>query len=367
MGVHPYSFRVIHISEIGQRVVMVYPEFDVVLYHGGCPDGIVGAWCFWTITTKADRDASKLFRGVRHGSLPPYELLAGKKVVIVDFCYPLEEMKDIARVADHLTVLDHHDTAMRAIEKLEGENVTKVFDMARSGAQIAWDYVNPASTIRPWFVEIVADRDLWKWEIPHSREYGTALHHGDWYRFDSIEALNSMTPEQTEDVKTLLLTQGTLLKSMEEKKVRICVRYSQLVEFEGYRVRLGHIDSDYRSAAGNSLNEKGDCDFAATWRYVYEVDQWWISVRAPKDCPIAVNKLCEKYGGGGHPAACGFAIHGHRSTDIDTALAKGGLRDYFVPLTEVQRIGSVPLTEVPESIKELQQKEATESDPLPSQ
>lgn len=320
-------------------------DTDVVLYHGGCPDGIMGAWCFWT--TLADTK-NNLFRGVRHGSHPPYEILVGKNVAIVDFCYPLEEMRDIARVVNHLTVLDHHDTAMRDIEDLEGDNITKIFDMKRSGAQIAWDYINPTLTDeRPWFVEIVADRDLWKWEIPNSREYGTALHHGDWYRFESIEALHIMTRQQTEEVKALLLTQGSLLKSIEEKKVQICTRYSQLVEFEGYKVRLGHIDSDYRSAAGNSLIEKGDCDFAATWRYVYEVDQWWISVRAPKDCPISVNKLCEKYGGGGHPSACGFAIHGKRSADIDKALAVGGLRDYFTPIVV--------------------QKDANGSGPLPSQ
>lgn len=315
-------------------------EYDVVLYHGGCPDGIAGAWCFWTPLHAEQRDA-KVWRGVRHGTPPPYELLGKKRVILVDFCYPLDEMAKIAEVATSLTVLDHHDTAERAIASLQGDNVVKVFDMKRSGAQIAWDYMtgilesdvsDKVLPERPWFIEVVADRDLWKWEIPNSREYGTALHHGGWYRFESLESLYIMTDKQTSDVRELLLTQGKILKGVEEKKIRVCAKYSTLTTFEGYTVRLGTIDPDYRSSAGNALIEKGGCDFSATWRYVYEVDQWWVSIRASKTCDISVNKLCEKYGGGGHPCACGFAIHGRRSQEYDVGLAKGGLHDYFKPL-----------------------------------
>ena len=68
------------------------------------------------------------------------------------------------------TVLDHHKTAE---EELRGLPYAK-FDMNKSGAMLAWEHFFPNGK-PPRLVEYVQDRDLWKYELPVSREIAAVL------------------------------------------------------------------------------------------------------------------------------------------------------------------------------------------------
>src|SRR6185369_15825359 len=52
------------------------------------------------------------------------------------------------------------------------ENFKMVFDIARSGAVLAWKYFNEEI---PPMAHIIEDRDLWLWKLPHSKEINAAL------------------------------------------------------------------------------------------------------------------------------------------------------------------------------------------------
>src|SRR3989338_10708254 len=73
-----------------------------VLYHGSCPDGFGGAYAAW----KKFGDTAE-YIPVKHG-WPVPEGLAGRKVFILDFSYPQEEMDFIVETAGSVTILDHH-------------------------------------------------------------------------------------------------------------------------------------------------------------------------------------------------------------------------------------------------------------------
>lgn len=99
-----------------------------------------------------------------------------------------------------VVILDHHKTAR---ELLGGgtsvtENVSKVIDMDRSGATIAYDYfkeklitgnnnngadnnalkIGEFDRVRRLF-EYIEDRDLWRWKLPDSKAFSSGLddHH----------------------------------------------------------------------------------------------------------------------------------------------------------------------------------------------
>lgn len=75
----------------------------------------------------------------RSDSLPLEEI---KDVYLLDFVGPPGFVEDIAPKVERITILDHHKTAFESlcVNATLGQNVTKVIDMQRSGATIAFDF-----------------------------------------------------------------------------------------------------------------------------------------------------------------------------------------------------------------------------------
>jgi hypothetical protein len=134
-------------------------------YHGGCPDGVTGAWALYrrlpaeaqlalqtlggpfTDAPAADplrqlQAGGPVFHGIGHDEAPPPdELVAGRDVVYVDIMPRVETLTAVARIARTTTVLDHHRSAKAAYTSLKADaQIRMVYDEARSGAQIAWDW-----------------------------------------------------------------------------------------------------------------------------------------------------------------------------------------------------------------------------------
>lgn len=151
----------------------------IVLYHGGCRDGFCAAW---VVNKYLTQDASRLNRNI--AGINPVEYIpayygkespdvTGKNVIIVDFCYPLEVMRDIYTNCKSLIWLDHHKTAESVAIWFNAANDHNrgkfIFDNNRSGAGLAWDYFFPNEP-RPWLVDYVEDRDLWSNRLHFSKE-----------------------------------------------------------------------------------------------------------------------------------------------------------------------------------------------------
>ena len=46
--------------------------------------------------------------------------------------------------------------------------------MSKSGATLAWEFFHPGKEA-PKFIQYITDRDLWKWELPYSKEFSAAF------------------------------------------------------------------------------------------------------------------------------------------------------------------------------------------------
>ena len=138
----------------------------LVLYHGDCPDGFGAAYAAW----RALGDAAT-YLPVRHGEPPPPEAEAGpERLYLLDFAYPRATTERLAARAGSARVLDHHATAA---EDLAGLPFVTI-DLDRSGAVLAWEHFHPGRPV-PLLLRYVEDRDLWRWELPRSREVNAAL------------------------------------------------------------------------------------------------------------------------------------------------------------------------------------------------
>lgn len=286
-----------------------YLYSDVVLYHKDCPDGIGSAWAIYHDNKINNRKIE--YHGVEYNKKLNINI-TNKNVIIVDFSYNLKDLGEICKEASYVTILDHHKTAYKELNsiitnsKLQKSftNLEFYIDMNRSGAQITWDTM--FKNDRPYFIDYIGDRDLWKFELPHSKEFNTALFHTGLLTFEGLDKLYENNLSKT------LIKQGKVILSVHNNIIDRVAESSVLVLFNNYRVRVPTItfDMNLRSDVGHRLCQFDDCDFSATWEYLFTEKKWKISLRSLNECNIELDKIANKYGGGGHMNASGFKYDG---------------------------------------------------------
>ena len=136
---------------------------DLVIYHANCTDGFGAAYSAWKLL--GDRAE---YYAAKHGNQPPD--VKDKNVVILDFSYDNATTKRLIADSKNLLVIDHHKSAM---VELHDVSCTR-FDMNHSGAMLSWKFFHPGKE-PPRLIKFIEDRDLWKWEIPYSKEFSAAF------------------------------------------------------------------------------------------------------------------------------------------------------------------------------------------------
>ncbi len=283
----------------------------ICIYHGNCADGFTAAWAVW----RALGDEVEFVKGV-YGEAPLD--VAGADVIMVDFSYKRPVIEAMAEVARSILILDHHKTAQADLagiaEPLETiydhlgnapergsyhdfPYVRAIFDMDRSGAQIAWDYFHDAA--RPKLVDYVADRDLWRFDLPHSRAIAAWVFSHD-YDFATWERL------------ALVLDGGGLNmaaaggEDIERKHHKDIAEILKVTRREmvigGHRVPVANLPYTMASDAAGAMAE--DAPFAAC--YYDRPDARVFSLRSRGDDGLDVAEIAASYGGGGHRNAAGF-------------------------------------------------------------
>lgn len=254
-----------------------------IIYHGNCNDGFCAAWAAWKKYSDAE------FIAAQYGTPPPD--VKGHGVYILDFSYPRETLLNLENASEGLRVLDHHKTAQADLDGL----TFCEFDMERSGAALAWDYFHPGMA-RPWIVEAVQDRDLWRWALPSSKEMNAAI--TTWPR-DFAWWENQLNWGET--AHKAAITEGVaILRYIDQYTDEMCAR-ARTVEFESYQVPCVNVPYKGISEVVGKLAETAP--FALGWaqeangNFVY-------SLRSRGD--FDVSAIAKKYGGGGHKNSAGF-------------------------------------------------------------
>lgn len=275
----------------------------LVIYHADCADGFTAAWVAHLYYTKRGIDPELV--AARYGDAPPD--VAGRDVLIVDFSYPREVLVRMHEEARALLVLDHHKTAREALEGLP----FAFFDEGRSGAMLAWDYFfsdRPEGFRVPDLVRYVQDRDLWRWELPQSREINAALGSLD---FD-LERWTDLAGVGLEG----LIEGGRAILRYQERVLRRQLARARTCDFLGHRAPVVNATA-LVSELGNALAVEHP--FAVVW---FEVEGGYVySLRSSASNPahVDVSQLAREHGGGGHRHAAGF-----KSAHLIHAPAGGG-------------------------------------------
>lgn len=295
---------------------------DMVIYHGKCVDGFTAAWAAWR---KWGNEPEYI---ACHYGEPPPEALTGKHVLIVDFSFSRDTIVRLLNEAEaaSIVILDHHKTAQSDLEPFQfvesrpGEvgpddiplllhvrrvhgrpPVIALFDMERSGAGMAWDFINAdlgPLRARPRLVDLVEDRDLWRFR------------HGDDSRFLHLALTSGETSFQ---------------------------RWEDACEFVDAFVARGQAISAYRDMLVAEIaapaevfvidDEEGisvDCPYSLVSDVCHYLLQKWPAARfaagivrseqfttyslRSTDDRADVSALAKRFGGGGHRNAAGFKV-----------------------------------------------------------
>lgn len=283
---------------------------DIVIYHNPCSDGFAAAWACW----RRWGDAPEYF-ATNYGKPPPD--VAGKHVLIVDFSYKQPVIAEMARHARSIVILDHHESAERELEpyacstclwhgevsemleecdRPEGSCVVIAsFDMARSGARMAWDFCH--ETEAPLLIKYVEDRDLWLFKYKETKAFSLMLK----TKPEDFGTWDWLNENLSDDM--LLVANGML--QYQESLVRSIAAKAHWVVRDNHRFMAVNCPYELSSEVGNRiLEDNAETPFAATWNDGPTHRGWSLRSTAERQ---NVSLVAVDYGGGGHRNAAGFS------------------------------------------------------------
>jgi len=265
---------------------------NCVIYHADCTDGFGAAYSAWKLLGNRAE-----YYPCKHGTKPPN--IKGKNVVILDFSFDNKTTKRMIKDANGLLVIDHHKSAMVALHDITNTH----FDMTKSGAMLAWNWFHPGKE-PPKFIQYIQDRDLWKWELPYSKEFSAAFDMVP-FEFEEFEKFedDSVFDDAAKRGSYILAYSKTVVKKVCEKAASR--------KLGGKHVMVVNA-SHWISEIGSKLSP--DCDYAMIWYYDHNDKDIKVSLRAFHDI-IDVSEIAKKFKGGGHRKAAGFRLPGNSNVD----------------------------------------------------
>lgn len=265
-----------------------------VLYHAHCADGFGAAYAAWLAL--GDKDVEYI--PTSYGEKPP-EMPDGSRVYILDFSYDRETLLALKARMSSLNVIDHHGTAAVALEGLP----FAIFDMDKSGAVLAWEFFQGTGECLgavPKLLEYIQDRDLWRWELPQSRDISAGLsiypkEFSVWKKLDTagLDALKG-------DGAVTRLVHGQQLNSI--------VSRAHWARIDGQLVMVCNATVLISEAAEKLLQKYPESPFVACY---FDAPKGKAVVRnySLRSRPnFDVSAVAARYGGGGHKQAAGFSM-----------------------------------------------------------
>lgn len=270
------------------------------IYHGNCADGFGAAW---VVRLAYGADNVEFHPGVYQDPPPNVE---GREVIIVDFSYKRPIMERICEDAATVLVLDHHKSAMEDLAGLEEwavlagmpGQVDVYFDMTRSGAMMAWNHFfeGPA----PKLIQHIQDRDLWKFDLPGTREIQAAVFSYP-YDFDVWDKLMNSFNDAWE---TPLFNEGAAIERKHFKDIHEFIKAAAYrMEIAGHDVPVLNAPYFWSSDAGHIMG-KGEPFAACYWD---TPDGRVFSLRSDEN-GLDVSEIAKQFGGGGHKHAAGYRV-----------------------------------------------------------
>jgi oligoribonuclease NrnB/cAMP/cGMP phosphodiesterase (DHH superfamily) len=296
-------------------------ENVICVFHSSDFDGKCGA----AIIRKRYPDC-ELYQ-FNYGQEIDWERLRGRKVIMVDISFPMEDMKKIANDPStgiqYFIWLDHHKSSTDDAEKQglfdDFQKSHIVIQWAlygeQAGCEIAWNACFPVEEM-PLAVHLLGRYDIWDHSDPMvvPFQWGLRLHEDT---FPDHPIWKSLLDTSTDSVIEEIVKEGEIvLKYYKAQNKIIC--YGGAFETTLHGPSMTDVD-DFDAYKCLALNAGGANSMVmdSIWDpenyammvffYWHNSGQWVVSLRTgDEDSNIDCSKIAKHYGGGGHPGAAGF-------------------------------------------------------------
>lgn len=273
----------------------------LVIAHGNCADGFTALWLanLWFWQTKNPGEPHELVVDYHPGiyGKPPPDV-KGRDVYILDFSYPPEELKPMADSAKFITVIDHHESAVRRLQDFEHPKVELMLDTSRSGAYLTSKHFWPNS--EPFaMVKLVDDRDRWQFKDERSRPFHATLFSHPY----KIGVWNRLSKNIEASVREGEAIERKHMKDIDE----LIPQLAHFCRYMGHKVIVANAPYMLASDMGHRMLEQyPDAEFAAV--YYIKADQTLVFSLRSRKGELNVSLIAEAFGGGGHPNASGMKV-----------------------------------------------------------
>lgn len=288
---------------------------DVIcLYHANCFDGLLAA----AIAHHRFKGAGE-YIAVRYQEEPPLEKMKDKHVYLLDFTYPTEVLLQHVNTFRSLTVIDHHEDAVKPwlpydwADNVHGiDNVSVMFDNRESGATLTWSAFNPPNAAMPELVEYAREYDIWTKRLPMTDEVQSAMRSRFQPHKAQFESLMNFV--LTADGRTIHMLQeeGKVILEPERNIARgLIKRHLQFLDLWGYQnVAVCMMPAELVNLAGEMIyTEYPDTPFVAMYEDNLVKMTRKYSFRSRRDGGANVSKVAAILGGKGHYNSAGAMIH----------------------------------------------------------
>ena len=297
-------------------------NINTIVFHYPCQDGLSSAWVAYHYYKTNFSDKKLRLFPAQHGKELVYDMV-GQNLLFMDFCPSKEVIKMLQTNNNKIFILDHHITAK---DELSDSPFAK-FDMEKSGVGLTWDYFFPSEPI-PTFLDMIQDRDLWKFHIKHTQEFSNGLlfetdclktFEQKFELFDELYSNNTKL-EQTINLGTILNTHKQMKISYIVEKIKQNIYNINNKSGENISIICYNCSADLSSDLGNALSSEY-CDMAILWTYDHLENEYHYSLRSTNKVDCA--RLAKEYlSGGGHPNAAGGKHKSHPTELVNNILFK---------------------------------------------
>jgi oligoribonuclease NrnB/cAMP/cGMP phosphodiesterase (DHH superfamily) len=279
----------------------VWPDGDYegikVIFHND-QDGWGAAWVVKKYLTEATflPGMKTVYMPYQHGDEPPGdEEILNHIVIMLDFTFDRETMLRIHGMG-FLIVLDHHKSVLSmALEEIDCLRVI----LDKAACMITWEYFFPGEEA-PLFLCYMEDFDLWRFDLPDSEILNFYIHSFP-LNFNTMDRLcihfgDNYYLKQAKN-------EGKAIKRYIDRMIQWSVDESGEMIIDGKIIKAANTHYFIGSKVAHRLS--ADVDFSIAYRIAGDFLK--VSLRSEEN-GSDVSMVAQKYGGGGHKHAAGFAV-----------------------------------------------------------
>ncbi|MFA5746235.1 MAG: hypothetical protein WCX82_00115 [archaeon] len=250
-----------------------------------------------------------------------FNLNGFERVIVVDFCFKKEVMQEFSDTyKNNFIWIDHHKNVIDEFSDLE---IKGLRNHNFAASVLVWKYFNKEPCL---FAQYIEDMDIWKWQLPNSREILQYLDYLYMQIFDKDhpenenkiinDFLDFFDDNKFKNQLPEFINLGKMMELYIKIRVKDDVITGKTFDFEGVKTFV--VNSQFKAGLFSDYifnnSNYNDVELVIVWYKSYakygegnNFDK--VSLRSRNiDCsPIA-----QKFGGNGHPKASGFII-----SDID--------------------------------------------------